>query len=401
MIKLEPDQQKAVQLLRNGSILCGGTGSGKSITALAYYYEKECGYSMKEPRPTIFEPKKLIIITTAMKRDKHEWEKELALMSLYAYKIDSWNNIKKYIDISNAFFIFDEDHVVGYGSWTKSFLKITKNNHWLILSATPGDCWMDYMPVFIANGYFRHKTDFCDQHVIWDPFASYRRVKGYKNEEALEYYRSQILVDIEYIRKTIPHHIDILCSYDKEKYTQVIKNRWNIYEDKPIENTSQLFYIMRKVANSSPSRILALDRIRKHSNKIIVFYNFDYELEILKKYCLDNQLIFSEWNGHVHQSIPNSIKWIYLVQYTAGSEAWECTTTDTIVFYSQNYSYKVMVQSAGRIDRRNTKFKDLYYYHLKSKASIDISIAKALSKKKDFNEKDFYNKLGSQEKIML
>lgn len=392
MIKLSPDQQKAVSLLKNGSILCGGTGSGKSITALAYYYTKVCGYDMTKPRPKIFEPMKLYIITTAKKRDSLEWEKELASMSLYATKIDSWNNIMKYIDISNAFFIFDEQRVVGYGSWTKSFLKITKKNRWILLSATPGDTWSDYIPVFVANGFYRHKTDFCDQHVIWNPFTPYRKIKSYKNEEILEEHRSSILVDIEYVKKTIPHHIDILCGYNKEKYNKVKEDRWNIYEDMPIENQSQLCHILRRVVNSDPRRLLALDRIRKNSNKIIVFYNFDYELEILRKYCIDNALIFSEWNGHVHQTIPNSLKWIYLVQYNSASEGWNCITTDTIVFYSQNYSYRIMTQSAGRIDRRNTTFKDLYYYHFKSKASIDISIARALSKKKNFNEQAFIEK---------
>ena len=48
-----------------------------------------------------------------------------------------------------------------------------------------------------------------------------------------------------------------------------------------------------------------------------------------------------------------------------------------------------MHQSAGRIDRLNTPFKDLYYYHLKTRSGIDLAIAKALNSKQKFNESGF------------
>lgn len=90
----------------------------------------------------------LCIITTARKRDTGEWDEELAhfYMStdpehdIYEHKVvvDSWNNIGKYVGVKNAFFIFDEQRVVGKGAWVKSFYKITQNNEWILLSATPG-----------------------------------------------------------------------------------------------------------------------------------------------------------------------------------------------------------------------------------------------------------------------
>ena len=48
-----------------------------------------------------------------------------------------------------------------------------------------------------------------------------------------------------------------------------------------------------------------------------------------------------------------------------------------------------MHQSAGRIDRLNTPFTDLYYYHLKTRSGIDLAIAKALKEKRKFNESSF------------
>ena len=170
-----------------------------------------------------------------------------------------------------------------------------------------------------------------------------------------------------------------------------MKSRWDIYKQEPIVNAGGLCYTLRRLVNGDPSRSAKLIDIFKEHPKMIVFYNFDYELDILKSLDYGKNVTVAEWNGHKHEPTPTKGKWVYLVQYTAGAEGWNCISTDTIVFYSQNYSYKIMHQSAGRIDRLNTPFKDLYYYHLKTRSSIDISIARAIKEKKNFNEKGFAN----------
>ena len=381
--------------MRNGCILCGGVGSGKSRTALAYYFTKECngilnvdGKGYHEPMK---DPKDLYIITTARKRDTLEWEKEASPFALTPFiKVDSWNNIGKYVDVENAFFLFDEQRVVGTGSWVKSFLKITKKNRWILLSATPGDCWLDYIPVFMANGYFKTRSQFAREHIVYNRFVSYPQVDHYVNCGKLIKYRNELLVDMNCVRETTQNHIDIWTNYDPVKLKQISKDRWDPYNEKPIEQASQLCYTMRRVCNEDPSRKDFCEYLIKKHDRIIIFYNFDYELDILRSIKTDlSEYSFAEWNGHLHQSLPETEKWVYLVQYTAGAEGWNCIETNAMIFYSQNYSYKIMIQSAGRIDRVNTSYKDLYYYHLCSRAPIDIAIRKALSKKKDFNEKKF------------
>lgn len=402
-IKLREYQLSSLKKMKNGCILNGGVGSGKSITSLSYYYIKNGGdvsflkggdyVPMDEP------PKDLYIITTARKRDTLEWEGELApfLMSthpennIYSNKVvvDSWNNIKKYKTVTDAFFIFDEQRVVGSGEWVKSFIKISKFNNWILLSATPGDTWSDYIPVFIANGFYKNKTEFIEDHVIYSRFSKFPKIDKYIGTGKLLRLRRSILIDMNFERATVPHHKDIYVDYDKVKYKDINKRRWDIWTDEPITNASGLCYALRKITNIDESRLNALLEIYKKHPKMIVFYNFNYELELLKQLDYGPNVEVAEWNGHKHEPTPTSEHWVYLVQYTAGAEGWNCITTDTIVFYSQNYSYKIMHQSAGRIDRMNTPFKNLYYYHLKSHSGIDLAIGKALKAKKKFNESGF------------
>lgn len=398
-------QIDAVKRMKNGCILNGGVGSGKSRTALAYYYLRNggdpaslCGDNyipMDDP------PKDLYIITTARKRDTLEWDGDMApfLLSthtdinLYCNKVvvDSWNNITKYKEVTGAFFIFDEDRVTGSGVWVKSFLKIAKSNEWIILSATPGDTWQDYIPVFLANGFYKNKSEFIREHIVYSRFSKFPKVDRYLNTGRLIRLRNNILIDMDFHRDTIPHHEDVYVSYDISAYKDICRNRWNPWEDRPIENAAEFCYSLRKLVNTDEARQVALLQIIEEHPKAIIFYNFDYELDILKKLYYGEDFEIAEWNGHKHQEVPKGEKWVYLVQYTAGNEGWNCVRTDTIIFYSQNYSYKVMTQAAGRIDRLNTPYKDLYYYHIKSRSGIDLAISKALKNKKKFNERKFYD----------
>ena len=395
MVKLEQHQKDAVNKLHNGNILCGGVGTGKSLTALAYYITKECDGRINSPDqvPYIYINRKvdLYIITTARKRDTHDWEEEMCKFALNKFDlnvtIDSWNNIGKYIDVENAFFIFDEQRVVGSGAWVKSFLKITKRNRWILLSATPGDKWEDYIPVFIANGFYKNRTEFIRRHVVYNHFSKYPKVDRYVETKRLERFRNQILVIMHYKKNTHCNINYIHVDYDRHEFKQIRKEKWNKDKGKPIKNISELCYQLRKVVNADESRVDAITEIMKEHQRCIIFYNFDYELEILKKYAIKNNIIFAEWNGHVHEDLPNSDSWLYLVQYTAGSEGWNCISTNTIIFYSLNYSYKITAQAAGRIDRLNTPFHELYYYYLISSSQIDLGIRRALSKKQNFNER--------------
>ena len=404
MKKLRKGQLEALEKIRNGSVLCGDTGTGKSLTAIAYYYLLNGGqrssltggdycYMVKKPLD-------LYIITTARKRDTAEWDMELAPFLItkgedsrvYKHKvvIDSWNNIVKYKEIKDSFFIFDEQRVVGKGPWVKSFLKIAKSNRWILLSATPGDNWGDYVPLFLANGFYRTRREFSQEHEIYARFLNYPKVERYVNTKRLEYYRNKILIDMEVKRPATAHHETIPVQFDNQKYKETYKYRFNWWKERPIANAAELCYCLRRIVNSDPSRAAALLELAETHPKIIVFYNFDYEREILLNLGYAPGTAVAEWNGYNHQPIPvESERWVYIVQYTAGAEGWNCIETDTMVFYSQNYGYKVMHQAAGRIDRMNTPYVNLYYYHFKSSSAIDVAIGRALENKKTFNERKF------------
>ena len=390
-VKLYPHQRAAIAKLKTGSILCGGVGTGKSITALTYYLEKVLGRSSARGFPFLPDIP-LYVITTARKRDTKDWEKEAEPYKL-CFQVDSWNNIRKYENVSGAFFIFDEQRVIGNGVWVKTFLKIARQNRWILLSATPGDTWTDYIPVFIANGFYKNKTDFIRQHVIYSRFSKFPKVDRYVNTKKLEAYRDSIVVTMDFQKKTVQHHETIYTKFDKDLVRLIFSNRWNPFKDCPIQDAGGLCYTLRRAVNGDSSRRQAVKDILKLHPKAIVFYNFNYELDILRNLCEEMNIIFSEWNGQKHELIPKGDRWLYLVQYTAGAEGWNCIETDTIIFYSMNYSYKVMTQASGRIDRMNTPFKDLYYYQLSSRSGIDLAIAKAIREKKIFNESLFTKKI--------
>lgn len=383
MVQLYKHQKEAIKKLSNGKILWGDVGSGKTLTALAYYMEKEA-------------PRDIYVITTAKKRNSLDWEQEAVSFGIGTHRdatlagvitVDSWNNIAKYSGVKDAFFIFDEQRLVGSGAWVKSFLRITRQNTWILLSATPGDTWMDYIPVFVANGFYKNRTQFLREHVIYSRFTKFPKVERYVNTGKLIKLRAQILVDMPFKRQTIRKNLTIIVDHNKHMLDRVIKDRWHVYEERPLRDVAEMFGVMRKVVNSDQTRLAAIQEILIDHPRLIIFYNFDYELEILR--TLSDEVPLAEWNGHKHQDIPPGDKWVYLVQYVAGSEGWNCVLTDTVVFYSLTYSYKNFHQAHGRIDRLNTRYTTLYYYTLKSLSVIDQAVAKSLANKKDFNEKRF------------
>lgn len=375
-MKLWAHQREAVDKLKNGSVLVGETGSGKSLTALAYYVEKG-GFFAESPIP-------LHIITTAKKRDEGDWEVEANRLGIESVVVDSWNNIKKYVGISDSFFIFDEQRVIGSGVWVKSFIKITKKNHWILLSATPADTWMDLIPVYIANGFYRNRTQFIREHVIYAPGVKYPKITGYLNKQKLRRLRDSIFVVMEYKKNTIQHVFRIGVSYNYELVKDTLKREWNPFSNKPISTFPEQVSVIRRIINSHPSRIFALLKIHQIAQRLIIFYNFNFELEILKTWFGPTTTI-AEQNGFKHQQIPDTKDWVYLVQYNSGAEAWETHKTTHMAFYSMNYSYRKMHQARGRIDRHNSPHDEFYYYELQSDSMLDMAIREAFEKKKDFN----------------
>lgn len=375
MIELYPYQRKAVDRLHNGSVLCGKVGSGKSLTGLFYYMENHID-------------KPLYIITVAKKRNDREWHRDFEALGIDGV-VDSWNNIEKYTDVKDAFFIFDEQRAIGYGKWGMTFIHIARKNNWIMLTATPGDVWMDWMCIFIANNFYRNKTDFVDQHVEYNPYSKFPQIRRYHKTDKLERFRKYLAVPMQDFRTTKLNRKYINADFDKDLYKSVVKNRFNPYTEEPIMNASEFTQVLRRIINTSERRRIHAKQEIMTRDKVIVFYNYTYELDILKEICQELDRAYYQWNGQKHEAIPDAETWVYLVQYTAGAEGWNCITTDTILFYSLNYSYRIMEQSEGRINRVNTSFENLYYVYLKSPASIDDAIERSIRSKKKFNERNW------------
>lgn len=395
MKELYPHQAEAVALIRNGAVVNGGVGSGKTLTALAYYAQIVCEGFLDRSGP-MAKPRALIVITTAKKRDSLDWESDALNFGIFRdpevsygnqeFIVDSWNNIQKYTDYKDAFFIFDEQKVLGSGPWVKAFLKITRQNEWILLSATPADTWMDYVPLFLAHGFFRTRSEFVENHVVWSFHGKYRKIRGFFGVRKLEKLRDSILVEMPFDRHTVRHLVGEPVIYDVGTFERVWKLRWNVYTDEPLLDAAEMHRVGRRVVNSDPSRLAKVEELSLKHDRLVIFYSFDYELELLRTLHSTLDIPVAEWNGHRHEDVPGTDRWLYLVQYQAGSEGWNCTSTDAIVFYSLPYSHKQFEQAQGRIDRLDTPFTDLWYYILMSTAKIDKIIWRALVAKKNFHE---------------
>ena len=385
--QLAPHQVKAIDELSRGKVLVGGVGSGKSITSLAYFTNLD-------------ENKPIYIITTAKKRDSGEWFADAMKMSLRnPIHVDSWNNIKNYEEVENAYVVFDEQRVVGSGAWVDSFYKLARQNHWIILTATPADTWMDLVPIFIANGFYKNKSEFNNLHVRFSRFTKYPKVDSYIDTFMLEQHRRRVFVEMPYDKKAIREEHIVAVDFDRDEEKLLWTARWNIYDNVPLKDAGEMMRLLRKSANSHWSRYEALKELIVENPRIIVFYNHNYELEQLRCLMPEMDVPVAEWNGHAHQDIPDTERWVYLVQYQAGGEGWNCITTDTMVFYSLPYSYRNFEQAKGRIDRLNTQYEVLHYYIFKSRAIIDQSIWKSLGHKKNFQARAFAKKAWPKEVV--
>lgn len=388
MLDLQPHQKRAVEDLDSGKVLWGGVGVGKTRVAVAYYLEREA-------------PKDVYVITTAKKRNTLDWQRDFARVGVGPTRettvagiltVDSWNNIGKYSDVRGSFFILDEQRLVGSGHWVAKFLAIAKRNRWILLSATPGDTWMDYIPLFVANGFYRNRTEFKRNHVVYSPYTKFPKIDRFLNTGKLVRLRDSILVHMPYQRRTERVITTLPVEYDTGLLEKVLTGRWHVYENRPIRNVAELFHVMRRVVNSDPSRLERVKILMQKHPRLIVFYSFDYELSALRSLS-ESSACVREWNGHKHEEIPDTDQWVYLVQYVAGAEGWNCTSTDAMVLYSLPYSYKIWEQAFGRIDRLDTLFSRLFYYVFLSNSTIDRAVKKKLDAKENFSQSAYIRTL--------
>jgi hypothetical protein len=252
--------------------------------------------------------------------------------------------------------------------------------------------------MFVANGFYKNRTEFIREHVVFSRFSKFPKVERFVETRKLERLRDQILVDMPYERHTVRHEKLVLVEYDADKYRDIAKSRFNPETEEPFRDVAEFFAYCRKITNSDVSRMGEILRILESHPRLIIFYSFTYELEMLRQLSgILNGYPVGEWNGQKHEEIPDTDKWIYLVQYTAGAEGWNCVTTNAIAFWSLPYSWKAFHQSKGRIDRLNTKYTDLFYYILRSASPIDRAIWKTLMTKKSFNEKRYEKELWGEQ----
>lgn len=299
--------------------------------------------------------------------------------------------------------VLDESSEIKYDNTKKSrtILKmVSPKTSVILLSGTP--CGGHYENLYTQAkllGLGMTKTEYWNRYVNWYEIPipgrpySIKKVVGYKNVDDLinrlskcgaVFVKSEDVLDLPeqtFTVKTVDKPI-ALKRFERDG-SVVVYGKEYVAANVLVELTAS-----RQLCNSKDKQQAFIDLINSINDRVVVFYNFDSELDTLKTLVKDRPI--AEVNGHTNteQIYHDNDNCVLFVQYQAGARGLNLQDGNKIIYYSLTLSSDLFEQSKKRIHRIGTKYP-CFYWILQTKDSVEESIYKSLNRQEDYNEELF------------
>lgn len=379
MINLYSYQEEYFKHVKPNYIYDMDTGTGKTIMGLHHHQ-------------TYFKDKPLLIVAPASKINEGGWQRTIdEHYPNIEYDTCTYNMLgKKWSQYKDWFVIFDECHRLknSCGVWGKAGYNLTKiSAGFILLSATAiPNGWEDSINYFKMFGLAKNKTQFIRNEAITTMDYGYMEILGWKNENKLKNMWKSISRHLSKDEATDLPPLVFENVYFKASATYKTIKKDRIYNDVLYDNQMKLRHGLRLNTNLKNKIEYIKDFVDSTNDNIIIFYNYDEELKLLKE-NIDKKTYLC--NGSI-KDYPKKSEWdsikntVTLANYKSGSEAVEFTYANIIVYFSPTESYTEYYQSYGRC-YRNGQTKKVTAYKFITDNTIEADIYKALDSKQDFN----------------
>ena len=285
------------------------------------------------------------------------------------------------------------------------FILSLKPSHTILLSGTPTDGKYEFLYSQLRLlGWKITKTAYYNRYIKTE-LRSYggpmfRVVTGYKNvselKAKLKEYGAVFAKAEEVIKlpekKFIKEYSTVSSDYKKFMKDRVIK-----IDDKELTGDSTLskrLYARMLCSAYSKDKIARLiDLVNSTSDRVIIFYNFNTELEVLRKVLFDRPI--SIVNGQVKdlKEYENNDNSVTLIQYQAGAMGLNLQKANRIIYFSLPERSELFEQSKARICRIGQE-KQCYYHIMMCHKSVEEKIYECLLMRKDYTDELFRKEFG-------
>lgn len=285
-------------------------------------------------------------------------------------------------------------------SHQSKFILGLKPDNVILLSGTPtGGKYEELWSQLHLLGWKIKKKVFLNQYTIqeWDDVLGHYKIVGYQHTERLikklHQYGAVFMKSNEVFDLPKQNDVYVKCRMTKD-YQQFAKDHYAIRDGTEVVGdtaaTAKL-YLRQFAGVWSPNKLQQVeDLITSTNDRLIIFYNFKAEYEILAALCKKLKRPVATMNGSLkdmsaYEKESNSVS---LVQYQAGAMGLNLQKANKIIYFTLTDKSELFEQSKKRIHRIGQD-KPCFYYYLLTTGSIEWRMLDVLKMRRDYNDKLF------------